>query len=93
MEEEVATHSSVLAWRIPWTASLVGCSSWGCKESDTTEVKACKHSVHQVIHSLGDGRLGCFHVLTMVNQDPLNICVHNFCADTHFPFFWFPTQE
>ena len=38
LEEEMATHSSVLAWRIPWTErSLVGYSPWGCRESDTTE--------------------------------------------------------
>ena len=33
----MATHSSVLAWRIPETGSLVGCHLWGCTESDTTE--------------------------------------------------------
>ena len=33
----MATHSSILAWRIPWTKDLVGSSPWGCKESDTTE--------------------------------------------------------
>ena len=33
---EMATHSSVLAWRIPWR-NLVGYSPWGRKESDTTE--------------------------------------------------------
>ena len=39
LEEETATHYSVLAWRIPWTErSLVHCSPWGCRESDTTEV-------------------------------------------------------
>ena len=32
----MATHSSILAWRIPWTA-LVGYSPWGHKESDMTE--------------------------------------------------------
>ena len=31
----MAPHSSTLAWKIPW--SLVGCSPWGRKESDTTE--------------------------------------------------------
>ena len=36
LEKEIATHSSILAWRIPWK-SLVGYSSRGCKESDTTE--------------------------------------------------------
>ena len=33
----MATHSSTLAWKIPWTKSLVGCSPWGCEELDTTE--------------------------------------------------------
>ena len=33
----MATHSSVLAWRIPGTGSLVGFSLWGHRESDTTE--------------------------------------------------------
>ena len=37
LEKEMATHSSVLAWRIPGTGSLVGCCLWGCTESDTTE--------------------------------------------------------
>ena len=30
-------HSSILAWRIPWTESLGGSSPWGGKESDTIE--------------------------------------------------------
>ena len=33
----MATHSSVLAWRIPGTGSLVGCHLWGRTESDMTE--------------------------------------------------------
>ena len=34
----MATHFSILAWRILWTKrSLVGYSSSGNKESDTTE--------------------------------------------------------
>ena len=37
LEKEKATHSSTLAWKIPWTESLVGYSPWNCKESDTTE--------------------------------------------------------
>ena len=37
LEKEMATHSSVLAWRIPGTGSLVGCCLWGHTESDTTE--------------------------------------------------------
>ena len=37
LEEEMATHSSILAWRIPWMKELGGLQSTGCKESDTTE--------------------------------------------------------
>ena len=37
LEKEMATHSSILAWRIPWTRSLRDYSPWGHEESDTTE--------------------------------------------------------
>ena len=33
----MATHSSILAWKIPWTEELGGLQSMGRKESDTTE--------------------------------------------------------
>ena len=38
VEEEMAPHSSVLAWRIPGTGELVGCRLWGRTESGMTEV-------------------------------------------------------
>ena len=37
LEKEKATPSSVLAWTIPGTGSLVGCRPWGRTESDTTK--------------------------------------------------------
>ena len=37
LEKEMATHSSVLAWRIPGTGEPGGCHLWGRTESDTTE--------------------------------------------------------
>ena len=42
LEKEMATHSSTIAWKIPWTEepqrSLVGYSPWGSqKQLDTTE--------------------------------------------------------
>ena len=36
LEEEMATPSSVLAWRIPWTEELSGLSTWGHKDSGMT---------------------------------------------------------
>ena len=38
LEKEMATHSSVLACRIPGQRSLVGCRLWGRTESDMTEM-------------------------------------------------------
>ena len=38
LEKEMATHSSVLAWRIPGMEEPGGCRLWGHTESDTTEV-------------------------------------------------------
>ena len=37
LEKGMATHSSILVWRIPWTKDLVGYSPWGHKESDLAE--------------------------------------------------------
>ena len=37
LEKEMATHSSILAWRIPWTEEPGGLQSMDRKESDTTE--------------------------------------------------------
>ena len=37
LEKEMATHASVLAWRIPGMGSLVGCRLWDHTESDTTD--------------------------------------------------------
>ena len=43
LEKEMATRSSVLAWRIPGTGSLLGYRLWGHTESDKTEVT--QHSI------------------------------------------------
>ena len=37
LEQSMALHSSILAWKIPWTESLAGYGPWGRKESDTTK--------------------------------------------------------
>ena len=38
LKKEMATHSSVLAWRILGTVEPGGLRPWGRTESDTTEV-------------------------------------------------------
>ena len=37
LEKEMATRSSILAWRVPWTEEPCRLQSRGCKESDMTE--------------------------------------------------------
>ena len=50
LEEGIATHSSILAWRIPMDKrNLEDYSPWGRKESDTTETTL--HSTHDIISS------------------------------------------
>ena len=51
MEKAMATHTSTLAWRIPCTESLVGCSPWGRQESDTTE----RLHFHFSLSCIGEG--------------------------------------
>ena len=38
LEEGMATHSSILAWEIPWTEELGGLQSMGFREWDMTDV-------------------------------------------------------
>ena len=56
LEKEMATHSSILAWRIPWMEELGGLQSTGLKESDTIErlhftFTYCLLSGHEAIYS------------------------------------------
>ena len=51
LEKEMATHSSVLAWRITGTGSLVGCRLWDRTESDTTEVTSKQQQQHWLFSS------------------------------------------
>ena len=43
LEEEMATHSRILARKISWTEEPGGLSPWGHKESDTTEEARVMH--------------------------------------------------
>ena len=48
LEKEMATYSSVLAWRIPWTEKPGGLQSMGSKELDTTEQLALSLSSYNI---------------------------------------------
>ena len=52
----MATHSSVFAWRIPWTEEPGGrlCSSWGHKESDTKMYRTLEEFVGKLSQLLNE---------------------------------------
>ena len=57
MEKEMTPHSSILAWRIPWTEEPGGLhrgklSPWDSKELDTTEQLNTHTHTHTHTHTL-----------------------------------------
>ena len=50
LEDGMATHSSILAWRILWTEGPGGYSPWGHKESDRTEPLTLQQHLVSRIH-------------------------------------------
>ena len=66
LEKGMATHSSILAWRIPWTEEPVGLQSMGSQRVSSMDRGACWATVDGVTKSqfhgkrslLGYGRWG-----------------------------------
>ena len=44
----MATHFSILAWRIPWTEESDGHPPWGRKESDMTKCLTQTHTITEI---------------------------------------------
>ena len=59
-EKEMATHCSILAWRIPWTEEPGGLQSMGSQELDMTwRPKHHRHRLHSKQYSVE--RMGQMH--------------------------------
>ena len=51
LEKGMATHSSILAWQIPWTEKPGELQSMGCcKESDMTEQLTLHFNKEDILH-------------------------------------------
>ena len=59
LEKRMATHSSICAWRIPWTEEPSGQQSMGSQETDTTERLTHTYThTHTYIHRENDKAKG-----------------------------------
>ena len=64
LEEEMATHSSILAWKIPWVEEPGGLySPWGGRELDMTE------RTHSLLVSRAQRRHKSSHLLRAGSQN------------------------
>ena len=63
LEERMATHSSILAWRTPWTEELVGDSPWGQKDSHDSLTHT---HTHTPIQNLANLELEKLHLILML---------------------------
>ena len=83
LEKEIATHSSILAWRILWTED-----PWGFKELDTTEATSLQ--LHTEMGGTRDSKIaqhsGCICVLVSDNLTLELICYLLVSERLHFNF-------
>ena len=69
-EKEMATHSSILAWKSPWKRSLVGYSTQGHKEPDIFEATQYAHiyCARQGIYTISYNDYGWNITLKIMNH-------------------------
>ena len=67
LEEGMASHSSILAWRIPWTEEPGGLQSMGHKELDGTEHSFTDGFLHYPGVELAGPKVLCFFFSFTIN--------------------------
>ena len=87
----MATHSSVLAWRIPGTGEPGGLPSMGSHRvgHDWSDLAAAAvfHCVYISLSMYLFTNTGCFHILAVINNATMNTGVHIFFQISVFSFF------
>ena len=92
LEKGMATHCSVLAWKIPWTEEPGGLQSMGCKKLDTEwflnykKIKGTNNTYHWQIYRIPSGRsLNWYNILQKnlaigIPCDPEVSCKSDLCC-------------
>ena len=80
LEKEMATHSNLLAWRIPWTDKPGGLSPWGVTKNWTRlSVNTYPPNTHTQTHVAGSDQHETDIQLGVENSNPLfYFCLENF---------------
>ena len=96
LEEERATHSSILAWRIPWTEPG-GLQSMGHKELDTAEAtertRTLKKSLLNILCSTTLSYLGWFYGYVRLREHSKSIQLQWAWTNVWFVHKWFSSTE
>ena len=78
IEEEMATGSSIFAWKIPWTEEPGGLQFMQFQESDTTESGVCAHThsryIMWVLYVSTSGRATCHFQKRKVSLREIKLC-------------------
>ena len=69
LEEGMATHSSILAWKIPWAEDPGGLQSMGCKELDMIEQLSTNIDIMKTMGM----NSGCLEILIWITEDTSQI--------------------
>ena len=84
LEEEMATHSRILAWEIPWTEQLPGHSPWGRKRGRQDLVNKQQHRVTDPILPVKANFT--FVSYSLLDKRVLRRCLFYICGESHSKF-------
>ena len=90
-EKEMATHSSILAWRIPWTKEPRGLQSMGSQELDMTQQLNHHRFSSNIFFLLKDFNISCS--VDMVLRNSFSFCVSENIFHQLFALFCFTYLE
>ena len=72
LEKEMASHSSLLAWEIPWTEEPDGLLSMGSQKVRPDLATEQQQWFSSIIYTYIDGYICCVHILAIVNNAAMN---------------------
>ena len=91
LEEEQGTHSSILAWKIPWTEELGGLQSIGLQRVAHDWVHSCTHThththTHVCTHICVHTHMHT-HTCVHTHTHTCSVCVYIYIQKMHCCFF------